>query len=213
MIIYYNRNKTVKELQNCLDTIFKKCAFLRAESGFNKIKILKSAALNSDKKIRDIDYIIENDKIVIIDNSTGLKMPKTSWNNFLHEMVEIKESLEPKRYGISYASVTHHDFFNLYKTILGVTGTIGTDRDRKDLKEIYNVDIFKCPRHFIREKEINIIQRHKGLDSIFKLISEDIMKEYKKGRPILVIMDNIRNVDDFVSQFYFKNISTIKGID
>ena len=115
MIIYYNRNKTVKELQNCLDTIFKKCAFLRAESGFNKIKILKSAALNSDKKIR--------------------------WNNFLHEMVEIKESLEPKRYGISYASVTHHDFFNLYKTILGVTGTIGTDRDRKDLKEIYNVDI------------------------------------------------------------------------
>ena len=94
----------------------------------------------------------------------------------------------------------------MYQKILGVTGTVGTNQDRKDLKQIYKVDIFQCPRHFIKEKKIYKTERPEGLDNIFISLNKDIKKEIEKGRPVLVIMDNIRNVDDFVSQCSFKDI-------
>ena len=83
-------------------------------------------------------------------------------------------------------------FFNLYNKILGVTGTVGTEKDRNDLKSIYGVEIFKCPRHFLKEKKIYHTERPEGLDKIFISLNKEICKEIKKNRPVLVIMDNIK---------------------
>ena len=65
---------------------------------------------------------------------------------------------------------------------------------------------------FFKGKKIYHTQRPVGLDNIFIAINKEINNEIKKGRPVLVIMDNIRNVDDFVSQSSFRNINTIKEI-
>ena len=67
LIVYYNREKSIHKLQEWLNTIFEKCTFFKTKLGIDKIKELKNAALNADKYIKDIDYIIENNKIVIID--------------------------------------------------------------------------------------------------------------------------------------------------
>ena len=212
-IIYYNRYKSEKDLQINLDMIFKQCAFFDNKEGYKKIKTLKEAALASDRKIRNIDYIIEDKKVIIIDSNTGLKKPKTKWSQSIHEMVEIKEGFEPDNHSVTFSAVTQHDFFNMYNKILGVTGTIGTEKDKKDLKKIYGVEIFKAPRHFIKEKKINCLARPYGSHNIFKMINEDINANLKKGRPILVIMNSILSVDDFISQTFFNDIHTIKGID
>ena len=174
---------------------------------------LKKAALAADRKIRNIDYIVEKGKVIIIDSHTGLKKPTSKWKDSIHEMVEIKEGIKPAQHSVTYTAVTQHDFFNLYKKILGVTGTVGTDKDRKDLKSIYGVEIFKCPRHFLREKTIHRTRRPEGLDNIFMSLNKEIKEEIKKDRPVLVIMDNIRNVEEYVSQCPIKNVSTIKGIN
>ena len=128
-------------------------------------------------------------------------------------MVEIKEGFEPDNHSVTFSAVTQHDFFNMYNKILGVTGTIGTEKDKSDLKKIYGVEIFKAPRHFIKKKKINCLNRPYGSHNIFKMINEDINVNLKKGRPILVIMNSILSVDDFISQTFFNNIHTIKGID
>ena len=65
---------------------------------------------------------------------------------------------------------------------------------------------------FFKGKKIYHTQRPVGLNNIFIAINKEINNEIKKGRPVLVIMDNIRNVDDFVSQSSFRNINTIKEI-
>ena len=65
---------------------------------------------------------------------------------------------------------------------------------------------------FFKGKKIYHSQRTVVLDNIFIAINKEINIEIKKERPVLVIMDNIRNVDDFVSQSSFRNINTIKGI-
>ena len=62
--------------------------------------------MDSDRNIKNIDYIIENSKVIIIDPYTGLKMPKTKWRSFLHEMVEIKEGLEPYHNTSTFCAVT-----------------------------------------------------------------------------------------------------------
>ena len=66
---------------------------------------------------------------------------------------------------------------------------------------------------FFKKKIINLIKRPEGLDNIFISLNKEINDKIKNNRPILVIMDNIRNVDDYVAQNPFKNISTIKGIN
>ena len=69
-------------------------------------------------------------------------------------MVKIKEGCSLDNHSVTYCSVTQHDFFNKYKKILGVTGTVGTNKDKIELMSIYGVEIFKCPRNFIKEKKI-----------------------------------------------------------
>jgi len=65
----------------------------------------------------------------------------------------------------------------------------------------------------MKEKKVNCLNRPYGSHNIYKMINEDINVNLKKGRPILVIMNSILSVDDFISQTYFNNIHTIKGID
>ena len=205
--------KIFKSQNESLKTFFGRCAYFNSEEGKKKIKDLKKTAIAADRKIKDIDYIVDNGKVIIIDSNTGLKKPGSKWKDSIHEMVEIKEGIKPAQHSVTYTAVTQHDFFNLYKKILGVTGTVGTDKDRKDLKSIYGVEIFKCPRHFLREKEIYHTQRPVGLNNIFMSLNKEIKEEIKKDRPVLVIMDNIRNVEEYISQCPIKNVSTIKGIN
>lgn len=117
-------------------------------------------------------------------------------------MVEIKE----------YCSVTQNDFFNMYKKIVGVTGTIRTKKDEKDLRDIYHVKLFKCPRHFIREKEKRILQRPGNLEGIIGQVEGEIQEMNAEGRPALVIMDSISNVLDFCRVTSF-NVNTIMGVN
>ena len=74
-VIYYNRDKNINELIHCMDTIFKQFAFFNTDKGIQKIIELRDAALASDRKIKDIDYIVDNGKVMIIDSNTGLKKP------------------------------------------------------------------------------------------------------------------------------------------
>jgi len=213
-VIYYNREKKVEIIKECVNYLLGGFATFDSGIGLNKINELKQAALASDRKIKNIDYIVYNGKVIIIDSNTGLKKPNSKWKDSIHEMVEIKEGISPDHNSVTYTAVTQHDFFNLYNKIVGVTGTVGTDKDRKDLKSIYGVEIFKCPRHFLREKKVKSTERPEGIDNIFISLNKEISKEIKKERPVLVIMNNIRNVDEYVLQSPFKDkISTIKGIE
>ena len=179
-VIYYNREKKIDNIIDGITKIFGYFSSFDSKEIKKKINDLKEAALASDRKIRDIDYIVEDGKVIIIDSNTGLKKPNTKWKDSIHEMVQIKEGISPDSNSVTYTAVTQHDFFNLYSKILGVTGTVGTDKDREDLKQIYGVEIFKFQRHFIREKKIINTKRPKGLDNIFITLNKEISKEKKK---------------------------------
>ena len=72
-------------------------------------------------------YIVDNGKVNIIDRNTGLKKPASKWKDSIHEMVEIKEEIEPDSNSVTYAAVTQHDFFGLYKKIFHTQRPVGLD--------------------------------------------------------------------------------------
>ena len=107
--------------------------------------------------------------------------------------------VKPDNHTVTFTSVTQHDFFNMYNKILGVTGTIGTEKDKSDLKKIYGVEIFKTPRHFIKEKEIQdekvkIIEDKNATIFNNKEASEN--KEIKEENTLSV---NNRNEDKIIN--------------
>ena len=109
-IVYIMQNYNLIDIKNTLQYYFPEDI---ANFTDKEIKKLKNAALIASKYEYKVDYIIENNEIVIIDKTTGYKKLGTRWQNFIHEMVEIKERLKIKSNQLSFCSITQSMFFNL----------------------------------------------------------------------------------------------------
>lgn len=168
------------------------------------------------KDKNEVDYIVENDNIFIIDKSTGYKKENLRWFHYIHELVESKENVKVKNPLLSFCMITQNIYFNMYKTICGVTGTLGDLNDQDILKKHYNVNIFKVPRHKPRKKKIEVKDRPNSIEEIYNSIFDEIINEVSKGRPVLVIMNSNKNARQFIERFLNNgniNYGLIEGMD
>jgi preprotein translocase subunit SecA len=133
---------------------------------------------------KDVDYVIEENKIVIVDEHTGRKMPGRRWSDGLHQAVEAKEGVQIDRETQTLATITIQNYFRLYHKLAGMTGTAETEAN--EFHDIYRLDVIVIPtnRPVIR-KDFN--------DSIYKTrrekysaAVEEIKGCYAKGQPVLV---------------------------
>ena len=171
------------------------------------IRMMKKAAQTANKYSLGEQYVIEDNKIVIIDQFTGYKKPGSRWQNYIHEMVEIKERVPVQSSQISFSAISQHMFFNQYSHISGLTGTVGTEQDIAFLNLAYGVGIFKVPRNIVSQQLTFCKNRPGDLESLFKMLYFDIMTEVRKGRPVLVIMDSVKKVEKFL-EFLANNSKT-----
>ena len=192
-----NKLKKYSKISNINLDIVKKCKKSARIANFNEF---------------NVDYIIENNKAIIIDKCTGYKQPETRWSKYIHEFCEIKENLKIEFPILSYCSINQNIYFNLYNKIAGVTGTIGNLNDQSILKNNYNINIFKVPRNKIRPKKIVQKTRPNDEDTLFNQIYEEIIFEVSKGRPILVIMDSLKHVETF-KLYLNENCNIISGVN
>ena len=211
-IVFILQNQSIQDIKKVLEYYFPENI---ANFDDDKILMLKNAALKASRLEKDVDYIIEKEEIIILDQTTGYKKPGQKWENFLHEMVEIKECLPLKETLMSFCSVTQNLFFNLYKEIIGVTGTIGEYSDENLLKEIYNINIFKVPRNIPPRKPIYYKKRAPDISGLYEQLYFEIIENRNEGRPILVIFDSPKRVNEFIVYLLQFNIEclTIQGIN
>ncbi len=92
---------------------------------------------------RDVNYVVEGDKIVIIDEFTGRKMEGRQWSDGLHQAVEAKERVKIKEETQTLATITLQNFFKLYRKICGMTGTAMTEAN--EFWRIYKLDVVAIP--------------------------------------------------------------------
>lgn len=134
--------------------------------------------------IRNTHYIIQENKIVIVDEFTGRIMEGRRWSDGLHQAIEAKEKVVIQKENQTLASITYQNFFLLYEKIAGMTGTAKTEE--KELNKIYQLEVVEVPtnRPCIRQDFPDLVYRNEH--NKWKAIAKECLSMYKMGRPTLV---------------------------
>ncbi len=133
---------------------------------------------------RDVDYIVQEDKVVIVDEFTGRLMEGRRYSDGLHQALEAKEHVTIAAENQTLASITFQNYFRLYDKLSGMTGT--ADTEAVEFQQIYNLEVMSIPpnRPMIRKDLPDLIfqSRREKYDAIVQSIAE----LHKKGQPVLV---------------------------
>ena len=155
---------------------------------FNPVDPWASYVINALKAnllfITNVDYIIQNEEIIIVDEFTGRRMPGRRWNDKLHQAVEAKEGVPIRDDGETIASITYQSFFALYPKLSGMTGTAKTAE--AEFEKIYNLKVDEIPtaRKSLRTDLTDLI--YKDELSKWKAVAKKCKEIFLTGQPILV---------------------------
>jgi len=133
---------------------------------------------------RDVEYVVQGNQVIIVDEFTGRMMPGRRWSDGLHQAVEAKEGVKIERETQTLATITIQNYFRLYDKLAGMTGTAETEAD--EFHQIYKLDVVVMPTNRpIRRIDHNDViyktQREK-----FKAIVDDVVDCQRRGQPVLV---------------------------
>ncbi|MCZ0754394.1 preprotein translocase subunit SecA [Anoxybacillus sp. J5B_2022] len=133
---------------------------------------------------RDVDYVVEDGKVVIVDPFTGRLMRGRRYSDGLHQAIEAKEGLEIQNESMTLATITFQNYFRMYEKLAGMTGTAKTEEE--EFRNIYNMQVVVIPtnRPVIREDRPDLI--YKTMEGKFRAVVEDIAERHAKGQPVLV---------------------------
>jgi len=133
---------------------------------------------------KDIHYIVEDNKIVIVDEHTGRLMHSRRWSDGLHQAIEAKENINIKPESQTLARITFQNYFRMYKKLSGMTGTAETEA--LELYEIYNINVNVVPTNKPMIKKDESDKIYKSERAKTKGIIKDIIGCYRNKQPILV---------------------------
>ncbi|QJC32017.1 preprotein translocase subunit SecA [Enterobacteriaceae endosymbiont of Donacia versicolorea] len=156
------------------------------------------SALRAHKLFKkNIDYILKNNKIIIVDEHTGRLMKGRRWSEGLHQAIEAKENVKINNENQTLASITFQNYFRLYKKLSGMTGTASTESF--EFKEIYELDTVVIPTNkpMIRKDLSDLVYLTK--EEKIKAIIEDIKNKNFRGQPVLVGTISIKK-SEIISQ-------------
>ena len=133
---------------------------------------------------RDVDYIVQNNEVVIVDEHTGRIMQGRRWSEGLHQAVEAKEGVSVQNESQTFASTTFQNYFRLYQKLSGMTGT--ADTEAFELRQIYGLDVVVIPtnRPVSRKDENDLI--YLTIEEKYDAIIKEIRACQEANRPVLV---------------------------
>ena len=157
----------------------------RKERAHNLRQLLRAHLLME----KDVDYIIAEEKIVIIDEHTGRPQPGRRFSDGLHQAIEAKEGVAIQGETQTYATITLQNYFRLYQKIAGMTGTAMTEAN--EFREIYKLEVLAIPTHRKCQREdfddeVYMTEREK-----YNAILKEIEVVHKQGRPILIGTESV----------------------
>ncbi|MGV3740576.1 MAG: preprotein translocase subunit SecA [Gammaproteobacteria bacterium] len=133
---------------------------------------------------RDVEYIVQNDQVVIVDEHTGRTMPGRRWSDGLHQAVEAKEGVSIQNENQTLASITFQNFFRLYNKLAGMTGT--ADTEAYEFQQIYNLEVVVIPTNkpMIRDDQSDLV--YLTQQDKYQAVIEDVRTCIENKQPVLV---------------------------
>ncbi|MGQ0679208.1 MAG: preprotein translocase subunit SecA [Actinomycetota bacterium] len=148
------------------------------------VHYLDSALRAKELYKKDRDYVIQDRKVVIVDQFTGRTMASRRWSDGLHQAVEAKENVAVQEESVTEATVTIQKYFQMYQKLSGMTGTARTQA--AEFAGVYKLDVHEIPTHreMVRQDLPDLV--YKTEDSKWKALTEDLVERHAAGQPILV---------------------------
>ena len=134
--------------------------------------------------VKDVNYIVRNDEVVIVDEFTGRVMPGRRWSDGLHQAIEAKEHVDIQPKTQTLASITYQNFFLLYDKLSGMTGTAKTEE--AEFEKIYDIEVTIIPtnRPIARNDVSDVV--YKTEIAKWKALAQECAEMHETGRPVLV---------------------------
>ena len=133
---------------------------------------------------RDVDYVVNDQGVMIVDAFTGRLMPGRRYSNGLHQAIEAKEKVKIEKENQTLATITFQNYFRMYKKLSGMTGTALTED--AEFREIYSLDVVEIPTNkpMIRIDHNDVL--YKTINGKYRAIVNKVKECHSKGQPVLV---------------------------
>ncbi|MBU4201127.1 MAG: preprotein translocase subunit SecA [Verrucomicrobia bacterium] len=133
---------------------------------------------------KDVEYVVQNNQVLIVDEFTGRILPGRRWSDGLHQAIEAKEGVKIERETQTLATITIQNYFRLYKKLAGMTGTAETEAN--EFRDIYKLDVVVIPtnRPIRRVDNNDLIYRTRR--EKYKAVIDEIGECHRAGQPVLV---------------------------
>src|SRR5215831_8239054 len=153
---------------------------------------------------RDVNYLIEDGKVIIVDEFTGRKMPGRRWSDGLHQAVEAKEGVEVQEENQTLATISYQNYFRIYKKLAGMTGT--ADTEAEEFHKIYKLDVTVVPTNKpVRRADSDDVV-YKNERGKFRAVVDEIVDCHTRGQPVLVGTVSVEKSEVVASLLRKKNI-------
>lgn len=133
---------------------------------------------------KDIDYVVQNNQVIIVDAFTGRLMHGRQYSEGLHQAIEAKEHVEIKKETRTVATITFQNYFRMYKKLAGMTGTAKTEEE--EFRNIYNMYVVEIPTNKPVIRVDMPDSMYLTMKAKFEAIANDIQERHTKGQPVLV---------------------------
>ncbi len=133
---------------------------------------------------KDVNYLVEGNEVLIVDEFTGRKMEGRRWSDGLHQAIEAKEGVPIQPESQTLATITYQNYFRMYRKLSGMTGT--ADTEAEEFHKIYELDVFVVPpnRTIVRDDRDDFV--YKNEPGKFRAIVAEIKERHAAGQPVLV---------------------------
>ena len=133
---------------------------------------------------RDVDYIVRDDKVILIDEFTGRMMEGRRYSDGLHQALEAKEGVTVQAENQTLASITYQNYFRLYPKLAGMTGTAMTEAD--EFAEIYKLEVVEVPTNVAVTRKDQDDEVYRSAAEKYEAVARLIAEARGRGQPVLV---------------------------
>ena len=133
---------------------------------------------------KDVNYMVRNGEIVIVDEFTGRVLAGRRWSDGLHQAIEAKERVEIQKETQTLASITYQNFFLLYPTLAGMTGTAKTEET--EFEKVYKLEVTIIPTNLPSQRADLADVVYKKEIGKWQAVAQDCANMHERGRPVLI---------------------------
>ena len=133
---------------------------------------------------RDVDYVVNENGVMIVDAFTGRLMPGRRYSNGLHQAIEAKENVKIEKENKTLATITFQNYFRMYRKLSGMTGTALTEET--EFREIYGLDVVEIPTNKPMQRRDHSDAVYKSIRGKYAAIVNQVVECHEKGQPVLV---------------------------